>query len=86
MTTPSPPGRGAQNPGNRRRWLIPVIVAALAIDYATILRIEIFAEMRAGRSFIEALAHGNAWLTGFGVLISIVGVAAVLYLVFGRRN
>ncbi len=86
MTAPSPPGRGAQTPGKRRRWLILAIVAALAIDYATILRIEIFAEMRAGRSFIEALAHGNALLTGIGLLISIVGVAAVLYLVFGRRS
>lgn len=68
-----------------RRWLMLAVVAALAIDYATILRIEIFAEMRAGRSFVEALTHGNAMLTGIGVLISVAGVAAILYLAFGRR-
>ncbi len=69
-----------------RRWLVLAIVAALAIDYATILRVEIFAEMRAGRSFAEALTHGNVALTAIGVAISVVGVAAILYLLFGRRE
>lgn len=69
-----------------RRWLALAIVAALAIDYATILRVEIFAEMRAGRSFADALMHGNRALTAIGVAISVVGVAAILYLLFGRRE
>lgn len=69
-----------------RRWLLLAIVAALAIDYATILRIEIFAEMRAGRGFVDALMHGNGVLTAIGVTISVVGVAAILYLAFGRRE
>lgn len=69
-----------------RRWLLLAIVAALAIDYATILRIEIFAEMRAGRGFVDALMHGNVVLTAIGVTISVVGVAAILYLAFGRRE
>ncbi len=69
-----------------RRWLLLAIVAALAIDYATILRIEIFAEMRAGRGFVDALMHGNGVLTAIGVAISVIGVAAILYLAFGRRE
>ncbi len=69
-----------------RRWLLLAIVAALTIDYATILRIEIFAEMRAGRGFVDALMHGNGVLTAIGVAISVIGVAAILYLAFGRRE
>lgn len=69
-----------------RRWLLLAIVAALAIDYATILRIEIFAEMRAGRGFVDALMHGNGVRTAIGVAISVIGVAAILYLAFGRRE
>ena len=72
-------------PGGRR-WLLLAIVAALAIDYATILRVEIFAEMRAGRDFGAALMHGNVVLTAIGIAISLLGVAAILYLAFGRRE
>ncbi len=42
--------------------------------------------MRAGSSFAEALMHGNGALTAIGVAISVVGVAAILYLLFGRRT
>ena len=72
--------------GSTLRWLIAVIAAVLAIDYATILRIEIFSEVDDGKSFLEAVTQGNPYLTAIGILISIVGVAWIIYLLAGHNR
>jgi hypothetical protein len=71
---------------SNRTWLIIWIIAVLAVDYATILRIEIFSEVKNGKSVVEAVMHGNVFLTAVGILISVVGVAWVVYLAAGKNN
>ncbi len=80
-----PRGTGNGKPG-RKRWLIAAILAVLALDYATIMRVEIFDEVKSGKSFLEAVMHGNLHLTALGILVSIVGVAWIIYLLAGHNR
>lgn len=61
-------------------WLTVVIVIAIAIDYATIMRVEIFDEVKSGKSFLQAVNEGDLVLTAIGITISVVGVAWIFYL------
>ena len=82
--TEGSPGESASGRNKSRRWPIAIIAAVLAVDYATILRIEIFAEIKNGKSFLEAVTEGNPYLGAIGILISIVGVAWIMYLLAGQ--
>ncbi len=70
--------------GKSRAWLIAVIAVVLAIDYATIIRIEIFSEIRNGKTALQAVTEGNLVLTLVGITISVIGVAWILYLLLGK--
>lgn len=72
--------------GATKKWQALCIVGVLAINYATILRTEIFAEMRNGASVVEAVSQGDLPLTIFGILVSVVGVAWLLHLAFGKTQ
>lgn len=69
-----------------KKWQALCIVGVLAINYATILRTEIFAEMRTGASVVEAVTQGDLPLTIFGILVSVVGFAWLLHLLFGKTK
>ena len=60
--------------------LTVIIVIALAIDYATIMRVEIFDEVKSGKSYLQAITEGDLVLTAIGISISVVGVAWIFYL------
>ena len=70
----------------RKRWLIACVVSVLIVDYATILRIEIFDEIGNGRTALEAVTQGNLLLTFLGIIISVLGVALILYLLLNKGN
>ena len=74
---------GNNNTGNKGSgtWQIVFILAVLIIDYATILRIEIFDEMNNGRSALDAVTQGNLVLTSIGIIISVLGFAWIFYIV-----
>lgn len=85
MPDNNPDGTGSNKRASKRRS-IAIIAAVLAIDYATILRIEIFSEVENGESFLEAVTQGNLYLTAIGILISVVGVALIIYLLAGQKR
>ena len=66
-----------------RIWLAIAVFAVLVLDYTVVLRAEIFEEMRQGRSLLEAIVEGNTTLALLGIFASVVGVALILYLLFG---
>ncbi len=85
MSNDSAGGAGNNKPASTR-WLIAVIAGVLAIDYATILRVEIFNEVKTGKTWLEAVMHGNIFLTAVGISISVIGVAWILYLLIGQKR
>ncbi len=86
MNDGNDPGSSPSGRPRRRGWLIVGLLALLALDYATLLRIEIFDEVTQGKSFLDAVVDGNPYLTALGIGISVVVVAWILYLLTGRAR
>lgn len=68
-----------------KSWRVALILLLLAVDYATILRVELFNEMAGGKTFLEAVLHGNPYLTALGIAISVIGCAWLIMLIIQPR-